>query len=80
MSGENGEKLRKLGEGLKRHSPSVYAVLLAFSDTYKVTPERFSRLARSATPSPLRMMSDRTWNPYDYFRREDTSVQYLILS
>jgi hypothetical protein len=48
--------LRKLGEGLKGISPSVYAVMRAFSGLYVLGLEEFSRLPDSATLAPLRMV------------------------
>jgi hypothetical protein len=56
MSGENGGNLRKLGEGLKRHSPSVNKVLLTFSRGCANGPPQFSRLPDSATLAPLRLV------------------------
>src|SRR5262245_38644272 len=58
MSGEMGGNLRKEGEGLKCHSPNVHTVFLAFSLSYVTDQNWFSRLARSATPSPLHTMLD----------------------
>lgn len=44
MSGENGGIMRKLGEGLKRHSPSVDAGPSMFLRGYGIGTIKFSRL------------------------------------
>ena len=41
---------------------------------------QFSRLARSATPSPLHTMLDSTRSLYDCSWRRDNTCEYLILS
>ena len=40
---------------------------------------QFSRLARSATPSPLHTMLDPTRSPFDCSWRRDNTLEYLIL-
>ncbi len=60
ISGETGGILRKAGEGLKCLSPNVHAVLLRFSGSYDGGALQFSRLARSAAPSPLHPLFDQT--------------------
>ena len=56
MSGENDGKLRKVGERLKRRSPSVNKVLFAFSRGCASGSKEFSRLPDSATLAPLRLV------------------------
>ena len=41
---------------------------------------QFSRLARSAAPSPLHITYNPPRSPYEYPWRRDSTLEYLILS
>ena len=78
-SGEGIRKSRgRLSDAMNLHLSLAEGARFELADPLRGL--QFSRLARSATPSPLHTMRDPTLSQYDGSWRWDNVLEYLILS